>query len=189
MTTKNKGNQKSDNSKTWMENTLLNLMNNEKYEEITIQEITENSGLSRRTFYRNYSSKVEIIERCFTKIWLDYEGLIKLQSDLSISNIARVFFTVMTKNIDFLQLINRHHLIPILLANVDELLPAVFDKVKGQTMPFDKVNIGYALTFGTGGFVRILVKWLNEVPLKSPEEMASIVKDIVLIINYSNITD
>lgn len=130
MTKKNIGNQKSNQSKTWMENTLLKLMETESYEDITIQEITDNAGLSRRTFYRNYSSKDEIIGGCLEKILKEYEAAIKSESDLSMPNVARVFFYIMTKHIDFLSLINRHHLLPIFLAEADELLPPAFDEVK-----------------------------------------------------------
>lgn len=89
------------------------LMQTENYREITIQEITDNAGLSRRTFYRNYFSKDEILEGCFYKIWLEYESLIRQQIDLTLPNIARIFFTVMKKHFDFLSLVNRHHLLPL----------------------------------------------------------------------------
>lgn len=187
MSCKNKGNPVSNKSKLWMEDTLLKLMQTENYQEITIQEITDNAGLSRRTFYRNYSSKDEIIEGCFYKIWLEYRSLISQQIDLSLPNIARVFFTVMKKHLDFLSLVNRHQLLPLFLARVDELLPPAFDVVNGESMPISKESIQYALAFSTGGFMRILVRWLNDSAQKSPEEMAVIVEDFISICNYSNL--
>lgn len=187
MACKNIGNPVSDKSKRWMENTLLKLMQTENYQEITIQEITDNAGLSRRTFYRNYSSKDEIIEGYFYKIWLEYTSLILQQRDLSLPNIARVFFTVMKNHLDFLSLVNRHQLLPLLLAKVDELLPPTFDVVKGEYMPFSKQRIQYALAFSTGGFMRILIRWLNDSEQKSPEEMAVIVEDIISFFQYPNL--
>ncbi|MBX4265704.1 TetR/AcrR family transcriptional regulator [Clostridium estertheticum] len=186
MSVKNKGNSVSNQSKLWMEDALLKLMQAKNYHEITIQEITDNAGLSRRTFYRNYFSKDEILEGCFYKIWLEYESIIRKQIDLTLPNIARIFFSVMKKHFDFLSLINRHHLLSLFLSKVDELLPPAFDEVKGEKMPFPKENIQYALTFSTGGFMRILIRWLNDSTQKSPEEMATIVKDFVSICNYSN---
>ncbi|MBW9145861.1 TetR family transcriptional regulator C-terminal domain-containing protein [Clostridium sp. CM028] len=53
-------------------------------------------------------------------------------------------------------------------------------------MPFPKENIQYALTSSTGGFMHILLRWLNDSTQKSPEEMAIVVKDLVSICNYSN---
>ena len=186
MSIKNKGNQKSDNSKVWMEDALLNLMETEAYSEITVQEITDNSGLSRRSFYRNYSSKDEILEGILLKIWREYEADIRLQSDLSLPNVAKVFFTIMERHVDFLKLMNRHRLLPLFFSEIDELLPTAFNEIKGATIPFCKESVSYALTFSTGGFLRILIKWLNEDNRKSPDEMSSIIKDIVQITNYPN---
>lgn len=184
---KNKGNPVSNQSKLWMEDALLKLMETENYREITIQEITDNAGLSRRTFYRNYSSKNEILEGCFYKIWLEYESVIKQQTDLTLINIAKIFFTVMEKHFNFLSLVNRHHLLPLFLSKVDELLPPAFDELKGKKIPFPKESIQYALTFSTGGFVRILIRWINDSNHKSPEEMAELMKDFISICNYPNL--
>lgn len=186
MSVKNKGNRKSNQSKLWMENALLKLMHTENYYDITIQEITDHAGLSRRTFYRNYSSKDEILEGYFYKIWLEYRSLILQQKNLSLPNIAKVFFTEMKKYKEFLLLVNRQNLIPLFLTKVDELLPQVFDEVKGRVMPFSNESILYALTFSTGGFMRILIRWLNEDMQKSPEEIATIVEDFISIYNYPN---
>lgn len=189
MIPKNKGNRKSDNSKAWMEETLLKLMEKEEYGEITIQEITDYSGLSRRTFYRNYSSKDDIIKEYFAKIWSEYEEAVRRQSDLSFPNIAKVLIEVMARHIGFLRLINRHNLLTLALAETDKLLPLTFEEVKGKTIPFSQESISYALAFGTGGFMRLLVKWLGEDRLKSSEEIANIVKDVLQIINYPTFTD
>lgn len=186
MSGKNKGNPVSNQSKQWMEDALLKLMQTENYKEITIQEITDAAGLSRRTFYRNYFSKEEILEGCFYKIWLEYESLIRKQTDLTLPNIAKVFFTVMQKHFNFLSLINRHHLLPIFLSKVDEFLPPTFDELKGKKMPFPKESIQYALIFSTGGFMRILIRWMNDSEQKPPEEMAAVVKDLISICNYPN---
>lgn len=184
MSDKNKGNPVSNQSKLWMEDALLKLMKKGDYSKITIQEITDNAGLSRRTFYRNYFSKDEILEGRFYKIWFEYESLIRQQIDLTLPNIARIFFTVMKKHFDFLSLINHHHLLPLFLSKIDELLPAAFDDVKGKKMPFPRESIQYALTFSTGGFMRILIRWLNDSAQKSPKEMAGIVNDLISICNY-----
>lgn len=184
MPDKNIGNPKSNQSKLWMEEALLKLMHTENYQEITIQEITDHAGLSRRTFYRNYSSKDEILEDYFYKIWQEYRLLLLQQINLSLPNIARVFFTLMQKHKDFLLLANRNQLIPLFVAKVDELLPPAFDEVKGKNTPLSKESIQYALTFSTGGFMRILIRWLNDNAQKTPEEMAAILEDFIFLCNY-----
>ncbi len=184
MQQKNKGNQKSDTSKRWLENSLLKLMETEAFHEITIQEIADHAGLSRRTFYRNFNSKEEIVIGRFERIWAEYESMIKSEEDLSMPNITRIFFTIMTKYLDFLMIVNRHHLLPVLGTKADELLPPVFHKLKGNQMYFSEETISYALLFSTGGLMKILTNWLNEEKRKTPEEMADLMKKIITIINY-----
>lgn len=181
MPQRNKGNPVSDKSKQWMESALLKLMETEHYHEITIQEITDHAGLSRRTFYRNYTSKEEILEGRFYKIWQDYRADIVRQTDLSLPHIAEVFFTHMQKHKTFLTIVHRHRLLPLFLAKVDELLPSTFKEVRGELLPFSKESIAYALTFSSGGFLRLLIRWLDDGAVNSPEEMAAIIKDFIAI--------
>ena len=177
MADKNKGNPVSDQSKRWMENALLKLMQTDNYHEITIQEIAYQAGLSRRTFYRNYTSKDEILEGYFYRIWEEYRALIIQETDFSLANIARVFFTKMQEYKDFLTLANRQQLLPFFLTRVDELLPIAFYEARGDTLPFSRETIQYILAFSAGGFMRILILWLKDGAKKSPEEMAAIVED------------
>lgn len=186
MPDKNKGNLKSSQSKLWMEEALLKLMQTEKYREITIKEITDHAGLTRRTFYRNYNSKDDILLGCFNRIWGEYRELIAGQVDLSLPSIARVFFTQMRKHADFLALISRHQLFQLFLAQVDTLLPPAFDELKGKAMPFSQESVRYALTFSAGGFLHILIRWLDDGAQKTPEEMAGVMEDFIAICSYRN---
>lgn len=184
MPVKNKGNPVSDQSKQWMEDSLLQLMRTEKFTEITIQEITDHANLSRRTFYRNFESKEDILKGRFSKIWSEYEQNLRRMENRSASRVGLMFFSVMQEHFDFLALVNRQNLLPLFLAEVDELFPDLFHDIKGSRLPYSAESIQYALAFSTGGFMRILTKWLNDRPLKSPQEMSGIVEDIIKIATY-----
>jgi len=47
---------------------LIYLMNKKEYEKITITEIIKRSGVSRAAFYRNYSSKDEVLHEAMEEI-------------------------------------------------------------------------------------------------------------------------
>lgn len=187
MSGENKGNTISKRSKLWMEQSLLKLMQKENYYDITVQEITDNADLSRRTFYRNYSSKDEILEEYMIKIWKEYEMIIREQTDFSMPNVAVIFFTLMKKHLYFLKTINRFNLIPLFVGKLYKYLNSAFYEIKGNKMSFSKESIRYALTFSMGGFTSILIKWLDEGAEKSPDEMSEIVKNIISIGNYPKI--
>lgn len=177
----NKGNPVSDRSKRELEAALLQLMRTEDYAEITIQEIAYHAGLSRRTFYRNFSSKEEILSACFDRIWAGYRERIVTEPDLSLPNITWVLFTHMESQRDILMTVNRHNLLPLFQARVDELLPKAFHEARGEVSSLSAETLRYALAFSAGGFMRILVLWLNDGCRKSPDEMAVIVKDFLSI--------
>jgi AcrR family transcriptional regulator len=177
----NKGSPVSDRSKHDLETALLELMRTENYAEITIQEIAYRARLSRRTFYRNFSSKEEILEGCFDRIWAGYRERIVSEVDLSLPNITRVFFTHMQTQRDILLTVNRHNLLPMFQARVDVLLPIAFHEARGNVASLSAETLRYALAFSAGGFMRILVLWLNDGCRKSPDEMAAIVRDFLSI--------
>ena len=51
----------AERSKKWIVSALLKLMKTKPYEEITVQEISDEADLVRRTFYRNFTSKNAIL--------------------------------------------------------------------------------------------------------------------------------
>lgn len=181
MPEKNTGNPVSNRSRLKMENALLKLMETSRFQDITIQEITYHAGLSRRTFYRNYSSKEDILAGFFHRIWEEYRGKIVQEPDLSMPNIARVFFSCMQNHLEFLTIINRHNLLPIFLSKVDELLPSAFYAARGERIALPAETVRYALAFSAGGFMRILILWLNDGAKKTPDEMGAMVEGFFTI--------
>lgn len=58
--------------------TLLEMLKKQKIEDIVISDLIERSGVSRASFYRNYSSKEDILiqeeRRLFNEWHMDYDG-------------------------------------------------------------------------------------------------------------------
>ncbi|BBF41937.1 transcriptional regulator, TetR family [Lachnospiraceae bacterium KM106-2] len=187
MSERNKGNTVSRQSQCWIEDALLQLMQREKYEEITIKEIAANAGLSRRSFYRNFNSKDQVIESYFSKIWKEYVEGIRKQQNLSLPNVAYVFFETMSRHIEFLELIQQQNLFGILLKATDIMILEPFYEMKGSNLQESKECIDYALAFSTGGFLRIMEKWIQDKPHKKPEAMAEIVAKFLAIASYQEI--
>lgn len=52
-------------SKSWLTHSLLELMKEKSFSDITITEIAEKAQLDRRTFYRHFQSKKDILDRYF----------------------------------------------------------------------------------------------------------------------------
>lgn len=176
MVKKNKGNIKAQQSQKWMEESLFQLMQKKPYKEISIQNITDTAQLSRRTFYRNYEKKDEILLGYFQRICKEYEENLRSAKDLSFPTIANIFFSTMQGHLDFLFLINRHQLMELFIKEMDTFLLPLHQELRGPSIGYDLELSHIALTFNIGGFGRILTLWLNEGAKKTPDELAELVE-------------
>ena len=59
-------------TREWLLETLLELLKTKEYAEISITELTEQSGIARQTFYRNYDSMDDILVSKMDKILDEY---------------------------------------------------------------------------------------------------------------------
>lgn len=75
-----KQDKRSKRTRAWLLETLLELIEEKDYADISITELTERAGIARQTFYRNYDSKDEILLSKMDEIRDEY--LIKVQKNL-----------------------------------------------------------------------------------------------------------
>lgn len=79
-------NSQSERSKQWIEEALLQLMKQKHFGNITITDITAKAGVSRLTFYRNFESKEEVLQRYFDTIFQDYLQAIQGDTTCTLEN-------------------------------------------------------------------------------------------------------
>ena len=72
------------------------------YDEITIQEIVEEAGVCRNSFYRNYQSKNDIFTEKFLEISIQSGKLLETLEGDFVQNIFYSFFETSRRNRDFL---------------------------------------------------------------------------------------
>lgn len=75
---------RSERTRGWLLDTLLELIEEKEYSEISITELTERSDIARQTFYRNYDSKDDILLSRMEEILDEY--LINVQENLAQRN-------------------------------------------------------------------------------------------------------
>lgn len=151
------------NSQLWLYESLIELMKDQSFEKITISEITKNANLDRTTFYRNYDSKLDILNYGINLIKTKYVNRLKYANKLNMKYLSREFFSICLEEIEFLKLINLHNLTPILLLQFNQLLPDIHLEVKEKfNFRIEDTHMVYALYYNTGGFLNILMKWIED---------------------------
>lgn len=163
-------------SQTWILNSLLKLLETKQYQQITVSEICKNALLDRRTFYRNFESKDDVMELQIKVLCDEYVEMLRNTQVLSIAVIARTYFEFWRKNIHFLNILYRDELTMFMLGKYDELIPNIY-RIFYDTVSDD---LEYTLAFQTGGFWNLVVKWVANGADKSPSEMADIVAKLAL---------
>lgn len=168
-------------SKKWLESSLLRLMEQKPFSKITIQEIAAQAQLDRRTFYRNFSSKEEILSFHIRNLSDEWVVALLEEPTLTIPTVLRIFFEKAEEEKTFLLCLKENNLLMFLLDSFNDLLPSIHSliepKFNGQ---FGSENVEYIFAFNTGGFWNILVKWINGDFPHSPDKMATIVHDLMI---------
>lgn len=162
-------------TKEWMLEALVSLMREKEFSRITVSEIAQRADMDRRTFYRHYQSKEDILTDKIRKLAEVYETLLRGGSPMDTGSIALSFFTICKENQELLMLLHKHQLLPLLLYELNRLFPHYHIKYHlGEDLyaPFD---MEYALSYHVGGFWNVLVLWLDNSMDRTPEELAAMV--------------
>lgn len=178
MTRKRKENPQKELSKEWLSAALIELMHEKEYGQITITEVASRADLSRRTFYRHFTSIAGILDHTLESIGKDF-GCLLLENqgrDLYIS--ALNYFEYWQQHKDILVLLKENHLLHLLL---EKFMPAVRDSVAIMHRDTEEsaMVMDYAFYFAAGGLWNLLVKWLEDGAQQSPGEMATIAVKII----------
>jgi AcrR family transcriptional regulator len=176
-------------SKDWIVKAFFDLLAIKPLRTITISEIAENAALDRRTFYRHFRSKEEVISFCIHEASRRFEEdvseavieSVHADGDIVAHNafVAESFFTICEKQKEMLLILHKQHLLHLLLDDLTD----IFMKFHCKYHHLDNFHVhgedfDYVLAFYGGGFWNLLAKWLSDDCKKTPAEMASIAADI-----------
>lgn len=167
-------------SKEWIIESLLKLLWEKPYSKITITEITSVAQLARRTFYRNFDSKDDILDMYIKKLFSEYVDLLKQEKIINVMNVGKVYFNFWNNHLDFLILMEKNDLLYMLLQRFSEYLPEIHKKIIGNKEDYEDNNtLEYVLAFSAGGFWNMIIKWVHDGAKKTPNEMAEFINIIL----------
>lgn len=165
-------------------NSLIILMQNQKYEDITMSDISKKSGVSRRTIYRYFANKSEILQ-AYVKALVNEYNLFVRDKILNTKNIVESSFEFAEKYYDFLKVAYKNNL----LINVIEILESIVAQIVkySKTNYFTSLSPEYLdnyISFVANGCWGMLCNWIKNDKKLTPHEMylhyKQIVKDLHL---------
>ncbi|MBS6196685.1 MAG: TetR/AcrR family transcriptional regulator [Clostridiales bacterium] len=156
----------NDFLKECMADALLILLRKKPLENITIQEIATLADVGRVTYYRNFTSKEDILNFKLDKLmteWVEKEMRVK---DPTPYQLALKFFQFFAQNKELVQTLMQSELYLLLLRQlIDKLTIYGTPKQIGR----------YEQIFLSFGLCGIILTWMNTGMKESPEEMGEIV--------------
>lgn len=159
-------------TKECIESALVLLMKEKEYNEITITDIVKRAGVSRTAYYRNYSSKEDILQSLLA------EFVRHVTASMSLYDIQEDSYKY------WLEMFRTAHpyadTIRILLkANLGNAIFFQVNKILLAEIPANDVENRYAQLFWNAAALSVLTEWIkNETP-QSEEDMAKIVCSIL----------
>lgn len=142
---------------------LLSLLSEKPIGDISVSELIDKAGVGRASFYRNFKSKEDILQKYIDKITMDFVRTQKFKYDTKkFREYTVMLFEHLERNKEFcLTLFNN---------NLLYIIGDIFDKyfLKNATSHDEQ----YKRMFISGGFFNIFKFWLMGGCKESPEELA-----------------
>lgn len=142
-------------SQQWIVDALLRLLQKKKLEDITISAICEQAGVSRRTFYRNFSDKYDVLSYYFLGLEEEYKQMLMMMSPPDFSSFLQTYVCFWRKHFAFLVSAKKDaSLFAMLLQILNTWIPSIYQADASPAIRYD-------LYFVIGGFHNVLINWLQ----------------------------
>ncbi|MFT8872240.1 MAG: TetR/AcrR family transcriptional regulator [Sporolactobacillus sp.] len=166
----------AEQSRLWLVDAFFELLHEQSYDAITITAIVDRAQLSRRTFYRSFSSKNALLNYYSQLLFKDYLSQLQSMNPYTYKKVLVIFFEFWWSKKERLCLLIDQGLFYALLYSASKHSEKIYSLFKA---PWHIVGNEYEsqsiMRFVTGGFWNVLYYWATEDEPKTPEEMADII--------------
>ena len=151
-------------TRQWLEEALFDLLATKKsLHNISIAELSDHAQIARRTFYRYYHSKEQVLTDYLDRLIQDY--IIELQTEklTNFEDLVNFFFRHWSQYTESLKILQNANLLVIILQRSYDKLPAAYTTVMApwHIANTNQKQITYDSRFITGGLYNIFDEWLK----------------------------
>ena len=151
-------------TRQWLKEALFDLLATKKsLHNISIAELSEHAQIARRTFYRYYHSKEEVLTNYLDRLIQYY--IIELQTAklTNFEDLVNLFFQYWSQYTEPLKILQDANLLVLILQRSYDKLPDAYSTVMApwHITNTNKRQITYDIRFITGGLYNIFDEWLK----------------------------
>ena len=163
-------------SKALITKSLLNLMHEMPYEEITVKRIILDTDLVRKTFYRNYESKDDVLDSVISREIDEYIYALVSSEDDPLT----VIFNFCRRNKELFLLLHKNNLMYLLLLKLNEKIPQISMTTDPDKNPFVKLMSGlepdYLIALNIGAIWNIISLWVERGMTEDPADIRQMIE-------------
>ena len=163
-------------SKAEITQALLILMQKHPYSEITVKQIILEARLARKTFYRNFDSKDDVLLSLIRGILREYFDIVNNAK----GDVLTTIFSYADKHRELLLLLDRNDMLHIPLSCMNEYAPMLGSSQNRQLNPFAKLfeglDPGYLIAMNIGAVWNVISLWIHRGMEDEPEEVRATIE-------------
>lgn len=152
----------AEQSKEKLAKALLTIMKQYDYREITITQIAQEAELSRKTFYRLFKGKEELLDFCFGNLFKEYQTQVKARRPEHYWDVVQCYFDFCEERKELIFLLRRNNLLGAFFDASYKYSFAVFSYVRSaKTVDAYARFLPYLLAYSVGGMYSMVLKWVE----------------------------
>lgn len=164
-----KGSESNRLAKEYIVTALVELMKTKEYDSISITDIAKKAGVSRMAYYRNYTSKDDILNKYIEEVGESIHQMIAESNSSAVPfDYFYALFVQLGKYSDLAIVSYRAHLGELILAALVKNMFITFPPRR------DCATERYQRFFLAGAFYNVFIEWLKGGLTESPADMARI---------------
>lgn len=167
--------------------TLLNLLKEKDYSEIQMKEIAEAANVGRRTLYRYFQTKDDIVRFIADSLMDEFADALLENNAAGLLQTSEVYFTFWEKNIEIFHCLDNSHLLHYIEDDLAEYIMqvALKTKYKDTNMNLEQMlektsqeNL-YGFYFTIAGYWDLTKRWMKEENRKTPKEISQLIFNLL----------
>lgn len=151
-------------TRQWLEEALFDLLATKKsLQNISIAELSEHAQIARRTFYRYYHSKEQVLTNYLDRLIQDYISKLQTEKLTNFEDLVNLFFQYWSQYTELLKILQDANLLVLILQRFYDRLPAAYTTVMApwHVTNSNQRQITYDSRFIVGGLYNIFDEWLK----------------------------
>ena len=158
-------------SKKEITEALLSLMKTYPYNEITVKQILLESKISRKTFYRHFSCKEDVLIVAIDQMVEAYTRHIVMAGEYHILPVSNSMIDFCEVHKEMFILLREHKLFYLLLERWNRQLPLMHQKWIHEVSDEQQQVQIYLIAFNIGAIWNMVAIWLEREMVDSPETL------------------